>query len=230
MKTLFLMLVASLALATTSAAREEISPQAWLETYYIHQSPAQLTRAVKGLSRSGYFEKPGHTAVAIGFLSTVFAKYPEKVDGWLLELNDLPQSHHRLIAAALWQAGNPLGNELLEKLGAFSEVRQDVLRLANAKSTPVSDTPVLSPSSMNLQWGAFLATGSDRYVINILDAMGNERPALDAAARVALAQNAATHPRVAEICRAQLDRQPENVRAEVRAALQQAAVTTKPGV
>lgn len=224
MKSLRLLLVASLALVSSLAAREEISPQAWLETYYVHQSPAQLGRAVLGLSRSGYFEQPGHTAIAIGFLSTVFAKHPDRVDGWLLEFNPLPASHHRLIAAALWQAGHPMGADLLKKLGEFSPVRGEVQALADKKSTSVANTPVRSPSSMNLQWGAFLATGDERHIVNVLEAMGNDLPGLDSAARASLAQNAAAHPRVLEICRVQLDRQPEQVRSLLRAALNNANV------
>jgi hypothetical protein len=81
---------------------------------------------------------------------------------------------------------------------------------------------------MNLQWGAFLASGNERHVVAILDAMGADRPGLDIAARQSLAVNAVAHPRVMEICRVQLDRQPESVRAEIRAALK--AAGSKPGV
>jgi hypothetical protein len=226
MKTLKLIIVASLTLATSLAARDEITPQAWLETYYLHQSPAQLGRAVVGLSRSGYFERPGHTAIAIGFLSTVFAKNPEKVDRWLLEFNGLPLSHHRLIASALWQAGHPMGGELLRNLGQYSSVRAEIMTLANQRAAAIADTPVLSPSSMNLQWGAFLASGNEQHITNILDGIGTDRPALTSAARYALAQNAAAHPRVMEICRAQLDKAPNEARSVLRAALNEASTAT----
>ena len=86
--------------------------------------------------------------------------------------------------------------------------------------------PVLSPSSMNLHWGAFLASGKDRHIVSILEAMGSDRPGLHVAARTALAQNAATHPRVLQICQAELAKQPEEVRSELRAALN--GVVAKP--
>jgi hypothetical protein len=222
MKSLKLFFVAGLALASALASRADSPAQAWLETYYQHPQPAGLPSAVRSLSREGYFEQSGHTAVAIGFFATVFAQNPEKIDGWLLELNGLPLAHHRLIAAALWQAGNPLGADMLRNLGQASPVRRDVDRLARTPSASVGDTPVLSPSSMNLQWGAFLASGDERHILNILDAIGSDHPGLDAAARVALAQNAAAHPRVLEICQTQLGRQPEEVRTVLRAALKDA--------
>ena len=48
---------------------------------------------------------------------------------------------------------------------------------------------------MNLQWGAFLASGEERHIVRVLDALGTGERSLDSAARLALAQNAANHPR-----------------------------------
>jgi len=222
-KTLHLILLGAILVAPALAAPAEISAQAWLETYYLNPQPAQLPREIQRLSRDGYFEQPGHVAVAIGFISTVFVQHPDQVDGWLLQLNGLPPAHQRLIASALWQAGHPLGAELLQKLGRSASNREQVERLASAPSVAIEDTPVLSASSMNLRWGAFLASGDERHIVSILDAIGSDQPGLDASARVALAQNAAAHPRVMEICQAQLDREPAEVRGALRAALLEAS-------
>ncbi len=224
MNSLKLVFVAGLALASSLAARAEISAQASLETYYVNPQPAELPRIIRGLGQQGYFEKPGNTAIAIGFLSTLFAQNPERVDAWLLEFNGLPLAQHRLIASALWQAGNPLGADMLRHLSRYTTpVNYAIARLADTPSLDVASTPVLSPSSMNLQWGAFLATGDERYIINILEAIGTNRPGLDSAARYALAQDAAAHPRVFEICQAQLAKQSNEAQAVLRAALNDAA-------
>ncbi|HEX2853508.1 MAG TPA: hypothetical protein VHO24_09735 [Opitutaceae bacterium] len=230
MKTLKFVFAAALLVASSLAARADVSAQAWLESYYLNPQPEQLGTAVRALSRQGYFEKPGHTAIAIGFLSTVFAQNPQRVDGWLTEFNGLPLHHHRLIASALWQAGHPMGAQLLRTLSERSTVAAEVQQLAAKPSLPVADTPVLSPSSMNLQWGAFLATGNERHVIAIFDGIGADRPALSTAARYALAQNAVAHPRVMEICQAQLSKQPNEVQSVLRAALNDAALAGKPHI
>jgi hypothetical protein len=222
------LLLASLALAAPLAARAEISAAAWLETYYLNPAPEELPRTIRRLAQSGYFEQPGHTALAIGFIATVFAQSPDRVDGWLVQLNGLSLRHNRLLACALWQAGHPLGPELLRLLSQNSPLREEVERLANLPSQPIAETPVHSESSMNLQWGAFLASGDERHILCIFDAIGLDEPALTAKARLALAQNAAAHPRVLEICRAQLERQPEEVRGVLRAAVQAAAPARGP--
>ena len=218
MKSLKFALIAILALGASVAARADSQAQAWIETYYANPRPEQLSVNLHSLSRSGWFEQTGHVATGIGFLSTVFTQNPERVMGWLNDLSDLPLAHRRLVAASLWQAGHPYGAELLRRLSTHSTVQNEVLALASRKSATVAQTPVLSPTSMNLQWGAFLASGNEQHVVAILDAMGTDRPGLDIAARQSLAENAAAHPRVLEICRVQLDRQPESVRSEIRAA------------
>jgi hypothetical protein len=222
MKTLKSLLAVGLALTSIQAARAESSAQLWLETYYVNPRPAELTANVRALSREGFFEKPGNTAMSIGFLSTIFTENPDRIDGWLIELNTLPAAHRRLITAALWQAGHPLGADRLREVDKKSSVREDVLRLADTPAQLVADTPVLSQSSMNLQWGAFLASGDERHIVQVLDAIGTGERALDHAARLALARNAANHPRVLEICRSQLERQPEEVQSVLRAALRDA--------
>jgi len=75
---------------------------------------------------------------------------------------------------------------------------------------------------MNLQWGAFLATGDQQNVTNILAALGRGESELTTAARYALAEAAAAHPRVLAICREQLGRQPASVRTLLQAAVQAA--------
>lgn len=222
MKTLKSLLVAGLGLASTLAAQAESTAQLWLETYYVNPRPAELTAHVRALSREGFFERPGQAAVGIGFLATVFAHNPAQVDRWLMELSGLPARHQRLLAAALWQAGHPLGSDLLRTLGRDSVFREEVLRLASAPAQTIADTPVRSSSSMNLQWGAFLASGDERHIVRVLDAIGTGERSLDTSARVALARNAAAHPRVLEICRSQLDRQPAEVQSVLRAALKDA--------
>jgi hypothetical protein len=228
MKTLQSLFVAGLVLATSFAARAESSAQAWLETYYVNPRPTELTANVRALSREGFFEKSGNTALGIGFLATVFAQNPTKVDRWLVELNGVSDKTHRLIIAALWQAGHPLGSELLRVVGQDSVVRNAVLKLSATPAQLITDTPVRSSSSMNLQWGAFLASGEERHITRIFDALGTGERSLDDAARVSLAHNAAAHPRVLELCRANLDRQPEEVRSVLRAALRD--VESKPRI
>ncbi|MEO5958094.1 MAG: hypothetical protein ABIR80_03175, partial [Opitutaceae bacterium] len=197
--------------------------------YYENPRPDDLIPSVYALSRTGYFESVGQPAVALGFLATVFAQNPQKVSYWLAQTSALPLQHRRILAAAAWKSGHVAGARLMQEMSASfdRDLHGEVHQLLVSGSEPVLNTPVVSSSSMNFQWGAFLASGDERCIVNVLTALGSEQPGLATSARFALAQNAAAHPRVLEICRVQLDKQPESIRAELKAALNQAA--TKPG-
>lgn len=229
MKTLIRLLLAGISLATiASAVRADLSAPAWLETYYLNPQPALVSDSIEDLSRSGYFDRPQNIAVAIGFFAALFERHPDRVDAWLRPLGSLPLAHRRLLAAALWQAGDPSAESALRLLIVGSPVRAEVEKLASIPGRTVNETAVLSPASMRLRWGAYLATGDERHILSILDAFGLDQPALSSAARMALAQIAAAHPRVMEICRTQLDRQPDEIRGELRAALQLARGMDRP--
>jgi hypothetical protein len=227
MKTLKFMVLALVALGTSGATRAESSAELWLETYYINPRSEELTANIRALSREGFFEKEGNIALGIGFLATIFAENPRRAEGWLRELSNLPAAHQRLVAAALWQAGHPLGSELLGNVSKKSLVQDEVLRLASIPAQLVVDTPVRSRSSLNLQWGAFLASGDERHIVRVLDAIGTGERALDNIAQMNLARHAANHPRVLEICRAQLSRQPQEVQSVLRAALRDVEATPR---
>lgn len=202
----------------------------WVANYYQNPRPDDLITAVYSLSRSGYFESVGQPATAIGFFTTVFAQNPQRVSYWLAQTSALPEQHRRILAAAAWKSGSATGARLLRELADSTDasVRSGIHELLINGSEPVGNTPVLSASSMNLQWGAFLASGNERHIVNVLTALGSGQSDLATSARFALAQNAVAHPRVLEICRAQLDKQPESVRSELKAAIN-AATVAKPG-
>ena len=233
MKLLRVIFVAGCALATVHAIRADdfVGVQAnrgqqWLSHYYQNPRPEDFLTAVYSLSQSGYFESAGQPATAIGFFSTVFTQNPQNVNDWLVRTRELPAEHRRILAAAAWKAGHPAGARLLRELSANADdqLRTDIESLLAAGPVSVVESPVRSESSLNLQWGAFLASGDERHITNVLAALGSGQPGLAMSARFALAQNAATHPRVFQICEEQLARQPEAVRSEVRAVLNEVSV------
>jgi hypothetical protein len=220
----------SLALVLASAGRASAASSRdwseWMNHYYQAPQADQVVPAVYGLSRSGHLDQAGQSAAAIGFLSTVFAQNPEKVADWMVAYRDLPAAHQRLVAAALWYSNLPDGDRQLQSLARRSspEIRAAVEQLVARGPVAVRDTPVLSEASLNLQWGAFLASGDQRHIVNALAALGSGEPGLSSAARLALAEKAATHARVYEICQAQLAQQPAPVRDQMQAALAEVRV------
>jgi len=209
--------------AVESAA--EFNTLTWVNQYYKNPQPDLLVKRAYILSDMGYFEQEGQPAQAIGFFAALFAQHPEKVDGWIASFRGLPVKHQRLMAAAAWLAGQPRGESRLRELSTGTELAE-LTALVGQKSAGLAQTPVLSQSSMYLQWGAYLATGKETHIINILTAVGDKTPGLADSARLSLAMNAAQDDRVLQICQAQLDKQPKEVQEMLRAAINDAATKT----
>ena len=219
------LLLCGLGLALTLSVNASAKPARhwadWVENYYLNPDAGKVVPAVYALSRDGYFELAGQPATAIGFLGAVFAQNPDKVAGWMDDFRDLPAAHRRLVAAAAWYSGAPQGAEYVRELARSSDpgVRAEVESLMTWQQPVLREAPVLSRSSLDLQWGAFLGSGDSRHVVNVLAALGAGDRSLGSVARLALAEKALAHPRVYEICQAEIARQPAGVREELSTAL-----------
>lgn len=215
----------SLALALVAAAPATAANRTdwsgWMQNYYLNPDADKVVTAVYALSRSGHFEQEGQTATSIGFLASVFAQNPDKAANWMYDFRHLPVAHQRLVAAALWYSGLPEGVEQMRQAsqGSNPGIRAEVENLMAWQQPVLSETPVLSSSSLNLQWGAFLASGNPQHIVKVLAALGSDQQGLGAQVRTALAEKALAHPRVYEICQSELERQPEGVREQLRTAL-----------
>ena len=215
-------------LATAADVQSSSRAEKFIQNYYQRPNANNVAAALHMLSREGRLSDPSQVARNIGFLSSVFAQNPDRVNAWLSQTAELPEADRRVIAAAAWQAGNARGERLLKDMArtASPQVAQEIAGLVQRGSTPLTNMPVLSESSMNLHWGAFLANGDDRHVLAVLNAFGSGQENLSSSARFSLAQNAARHDRVMQVVRAQLDKQPEPLREELRAALNAAATSS----
>ncbi len=209
----------SLACLGTASAFAMLEPEtplpnvagpAWFDGYYQNPRPQDFLMAVHSLSASGRLDDASQVATAIGFFATVF------------------EAHRRILAAAAWKAGHTAGARLLREMSASDDaLSAEIAALASQAPSSVSDTPVLSPSSLNLQWGAYLASGDSRHIVAIVAALGSQQPGLGHSAVMTLARNAVTHPEVLTICRAEMERQPAAVREMFSTAL--ATGANRPG-
>jgi hypothetical protein len=234
MKSLRLAFAAGISLIalTTLRADDGSFGKTWMSQYSQNARPDDFVQAVYSLDRAGYFDGAGQPGTAFGFFSVVFKESPSEVDGWLKDsFAFLPERHRRILAAAAWLAGNPAGTKRLRELSydASGNMREELAyRVFAINPVAVRRIPVVSETSMNLQWGAYLASGDEQHILNIFAALGSNEPGLATSARFALAEKASAYPRVMQICREELDRQPQAIRTEIQAAVNEATLR-KPG-
>lgn len=199
--------------------------QQWMAHYYQNPQADKLIAAVADLSQSGYLSTASNRETTMGFLATVMHRNPDYVPQWLdASRRVLSNSGQRIIAAAAWYAGYSAGAREIHRLGEADDasVRNQVERLISG-DTPgsLADRPIRTEPSLNLEWGAFLASGDPHYITNVFVALGSDEPGLASTARYRLAESAAGDPQVMQICQSELARQPAAVRASFEAALNQ---------
>src|SRR4051812_44163915 len=144
LKTMIFGMGAALVLSSASPAfASETSRNEWLQNYYRAPQPQQVVPAVFALSQEGYFEGAGQPAIAIGFLSSVFAQNPDKVGEWMYAFRNLPIAHQRLVAAALWYSGVPAGERELRLAARNSDpaLRAELEALLARGPVTVAQTP-----------------------------------------------------------------------------------------
>jgi len=227
-------IAACFALAALPALRAETGAgKSWMDHYSESPRQTDFVTGVLALNRDGYFASENQRFVAIGFLAQVFKQNPGEVNEWLqTAVPLLPNQGQRALLASAWLARNPASYKYLHDVHTWSsgDQRDAAEEMMGQESVPaVADIPVTSVHAMDLQWGAFLASGDGRYIENVFAAFGSNRPGLATEARYTLVQYAAGNPKVLQICRDVLARQPDAVRAQFQAALNEAAVS-KPGV
>jgi|SRR5208282_1500389 len=203
-------------------ARDQV--EEWLTYYYQHPRPDLLVSALRFMSKDGWLQKSDAQAPLVAFLSRVFIANPDRLKGWAADVANDSEDEKVTVATALWMVD---GDKSQEVLGAITRDGPATFQV-KVKSLQANRPPDLlkdeinSPQFLDALWGAFFATGNERYVQRLISAL----PMLDAegdvmkmliggAAQWSLTSNAVQHPKVMEICEAELRILPEDQKPEL---------------
>lgn len=229
---LLLCLASSLAFAERKpfASADDVSE--WMTWYYTHPEPARTGDAILAASRLGILKDGVAAPPLFGFLAGVLAKEPAFAESLAKQLSTLPASDQPVLVLGIWYSGHPDTKKLIADL-ARSLPSQRVAIRSLTKGTPPRLTDISleeGPWVLDALWGYFMATGDEAPVVRIMAALpwvevrGNvPKMMIGGAARWSLTANAIQHPRVLEICKAQLPKQEKKVADALAEVVAQAA-------
>lgn len=177
----------------------------WMDFYYLHPQPELLTQAMHFADSSGMV-KQGE-APLMAFTSRVFAQNPKKIPQWVSELGDLSPAARTTFWSALWWSNTIEGKESLNRLATSlpSERDKDAVLGQMAKpAQPIEQMELNRPEVIDELWGAFTATGDEKYVNRLISTIpwltdnGGDyiRLTIAGAAKWSLISNAQIHPKV----------------------------------
>ena len=214
----------------------------WVTHYYEHKDAASVVTAIREMFKQGAFdEQDAQAAFAAGFLSMVFAQNQDKIGGWFDELDDLALAQQRYLWIALDFSKCAAGREILTKIREKVEPApaQFIGELLAQPYVDVLETAIDNTGALEVCWGLFFAGGDERYIVKIIstlsglsqpynEVLGVQDPRVIAeSARRNLIYDAARHPRILEICKSEMERQPQEVREALAEIIEKAELERK---
>jgi|SRR5208282_113733 hypothetical protein len=199
---------------STIDTREQLNE--WMMHYYQHPQPDITVSAIEFMSREGTLSKAAAQPPIAAFLAQVFAQNPEKVQGWQTRLSAGGEDESRMMALAFWISGN---EPLLKAMagGPSASVAEYAKKLLSDRAPDLLKDEITNAGFLDMLWGSFFATGDEQYVLRIISAVPLAKTEGDVtkmliggAARWSLTSNAVQHPKVMEICEAELKRLPDD--------------------
>lgn len=200
------------ALVSQDAANpEEGEEKDWLEFYYQSPTPDRFVTQVKGWAADGTLENNNAKPALIAFLSQVIRQNRARLEAWYGDLGGLdPDQMQVLHTAMLFSRTSEADGLMREVFGkAYDEQKQETEKIL--------EMPLDKRSTMDMLWGYFYATGSERAIRRIVISFRfrdapDKPPGVDVPeghvplykqlpdfALASLVANGERHPRVVEI-------------------------------
>jgi hypothetical protein len=177
------------------------------------------------------------------FVSRVFAQNPKQISNWVAQLAPaLSSKSLPMLYSSLWWSNTIEGKEVLNKLllALPPKSQEYLLGQMGKPAVAIEAMEIKSPEVLDELWGAFSATGDDKYITRLMSVLPwNYDPSGDfnklsigGAARWSLSSNAVQHPKVRALCMKARETHPEwrkaldQVLADASKTTQQASTRT----
>jgi hypothetical protein len=212
----------SSAAVATEPPMSEKALNEWMTNYYLHPTPESTSLAIQSMQQLSYLKKESAGAPLASFLSLIFRSNPAAIETSLESFTNYSPEEQQILLRSLWLSNTKQAKIQLEKLITI-QVNNGIHANADLlKSDPpeIDKLPINSPDILDMLWGAFMATGDEKYVIQVISVLPYSTIKGDVArlivgesARWSLTSNAIQHKRVLDICISQLDKQTKEVKA-----------------
>ena len=230
----------------------------WINAYRAKPEPEALPVLVRTLSERQAFKDAETSGAYLGFIAGVLGANPDRAAMLVANMLPIAPADHWVLVRAIAYSGLPNWKELLAtfvdrmptrramidkyldgklptldqidyrpaKPGMLDKVKR-VLKIGNGGKKAVAIAP--SPELIDVLWGSYLATGSDRPIIRIIKLLplAKDKDSVDylttgSAAKFTLASNAVRDLRLLAILKREVKSQPEAVAAVLNEVIETA--------
>jgi len=114
-------------------------------------SPDAFSKQVRAMADRGLLKDENAQVPIIAFLSQVMSANPKRIPEWIDEASDLDEKQRNALLAAAWYSDTAEARDL------FKKQERDAYLKEKAPDILVID--VNNPSTLDMLWGYFMATG-----------------------------------------------------------------------
>lgn len=193
----------------------------WMMHYYEHPQPELTCSAIQFMSAKGLISESSSPPIA-AFLARLVEQDPEKAQEWRVRLGSGGNSAATTIALALWMANNRSELEAMLTAKLDPQVHGTVTELLQNTPPNLLQDEIRDSAYLDMFWGSFFATGDEKYVLRVIDALrflaekkDVQKMLIGGAAQWSLVSNAAQHRKVMQICEDQQKTAPSKILADV---------------
>ncbi|MFM9956635.1 MAG: hypothetical protein ACKVZJ_01050 [Phycisphaerales bacterium] len=197
--------------ATVRASTLDPETNRFIVYYYLNPQPERFEEVFRKIASATGEDAGGNGPVFSAFYAPIMKANPQRIEGWVRALStpDILPIHRR----ALWRAAVlskvPEGKAALAKLlpAAPDDDRRIIQEFIDMPPADLLGELPRSTRALDMMWSSFNASGDERYVHQVINAMAHEKSEVGSdvmfamAAGWSLQSNAWQHSKVLEICR-----------------------------
>lgn len=207
----------------------------WIDSYRATHDVARFGDAIKAASRFGAFKDPDAAGLQVGFIAGVLGANPDEADALVAQMFPLSESDHWAVVRGIAYSGLPNWRFVLKRAAQRMPSRTVMIEAYVSGRLPVLDDLSIKPSPTTWQriraslaidfsggknkprvleptqalldtlWGQYLATGSYRPLLRVVDLLpwaqdrdDADKLTLGSMAKYTLAVNASRDPSLLE--------------------------------
>ena len=148
-----------LAFSQLKEEKSEAQVGDWFTNYYKKPTPEKLLGELEKLHKKGILKNADSTPTFISFISQIMITNPKMVPQWLEKAKSLSKDQKDTLYMAAWISRTLEAKDFFTKnnLSDFQQKAPDLLSLE-----------VQHPSTLDMFWGAFFATGKQEPIRSII--------------------------------------------------------------
>lgn len=196
----------------------------FINDYRSNPQPEKLPQLVRAMGNLGLFRDLDMAGVHVGFIAGVLGANPDKTERLITEMFPMPPEDQVVLIKAIAFSGLANWKSVMERFVERMPARTGLIHKYLYGDGKTLDQLPLEGSSFVLDayWGTYFATGNEEPVRRIVSSLAwaknkNDMDKLTIAsmAKWTLATNASRDKDLMDILKAEVNRQPKNIRAEL---------------